>query len=292
MFVKFKFNWKFIFLTIFALFRCFGLYPIKRGPDNKIINFLLIIWSFVHLTLVGILSFLIIKKFLESETEIANFDNILTSSSLILTYFIVIVESLFVRNNLVKIWCHVASADDLIGKMIDGYDQILLKFYQKSSIKIIIYLIITFFLELSIIFNVTSDSDWTFMWSVSILPLTVSRLRHLQYMLHVDVLTCRFRVIKNELKSIVVFTRIENNQLLSKNSAFYDGIYNKISGIKKVYNTLWESSLLMNKSFGISQIANFLQNFVHLTCGFYMMYAFLNVNDMSYILGKHINGLK
>jgi hypothetical protein len=105
-------------------------------------------------------------------------------------------------------------------------------------------------------------------------------------MLHVDVLTCRFRVIKNELKAIVAFTRIENNQLLAKNAIFYDGIYNKISGIKKVYNILWESSLLMNKSFGISQIANFLQNFVQLTCDLYLMYAFLNVNDMTYILGE------
>lgn len=280
-----KLDFKLIFLSFFAIFRCFGLCPIKFSSGSKTFNLLLLIWSLFHFAAVGVLTFFIVKKFIESETDIANFNNILTSSSFILTYFIVILESIFVRNNLVKIWSHVATVDDIIDKMIVGYDQILFNFYKKSSIKIITYIIMTFILELSIIINIANDRNWTFMWSVCILPLTVSRLKHLQYMLYVDVLTCRFRVIKNELKAIAAFTGIENDQMLA-NDAFYDGIYCKISGIKKVYNTLWESSQLINKSFGISQIANFLQNFVQMTCDLYVMYAFLNLNDMTYIIGE------
>lgn len=145
----------------------------------------------------------------------------------------------------------------------------------------------TTLLELGVIFNILDDVNWTFMWVACILPLTVSRLRHLQHSLFIEVLSCRFRVIKMELKSIARLSKLESNQLIAKNYAFYDGLFNKISSIKKVYNILWETSLLINKSFGISQLTNLLQNFVQLTCDLYMMYSFLYYNDFDKIPGNY-----
>lgn len=36
-------------------------------------------------------------------------------------------------------------------------------------------------------------------------------------------------------------------------------IFQELNTIKSTYNTLWESSLMINRSFGFSQLANLLQ---------------------------------
>lgn len=290
MFSKIKINWKSIFHGILALFRCFGLFPIKNDSNqknsSKFFNWILIGWSILNVALVGVLIFFTCKKFMNDESGLVDFNNILTFSIVALTQFVVLIESLLARNNFLKIWNNVCVADVLIERMIDGYDEVLNNFYKRICIKIISYLITTFVLEMLIIFNVSDDANWTFMWSVCIIPLTVSRLRHLQFAIYIDILSCRFKVIKKELKSIVMFTKMESNQLVEKNSAFVEGLFKKINEIKKIYNTLWEISLLINTTFGFSQIANFLQNFVQLTCDLYVMYSFLYLNNLKYILGE------
>ncbi|KAG5674525.1 hypothetical protein PVAND_004487 [Polypedilum vanderplanki] len=168
--------------------------------------------------------------------------------------------------------------------MIDGYDEMLKSFYKRTAVKIIGYIFITALLEMGAILNILSDKYWTFMWITCIVPLTVSRFRHLQHLLFIDLLSCRFRVIKEELKNIARFTKLENNKFITKNNSFYDGLYNKIYSIKMEYNILWETSLLINKSFGFSQLLNLLQNFVQLTCDLYSLYSFLYVNNLENIL--------
>lgn len=290
MFSKINLNWKFIFSGILVLFRCFGLFPVKSDSNqkkpSKIFNWILIAWSLINLVFVGVLIYFTVKRFMNDDSDLVNFNNILTFSIVALTQFVVLIESLLARNNFLKIWNNVCAADDLIEKMIDGYDEVLNKFYKRICIKIISYLIATFVLEALIIFNVKGDASWTFMWSVCIIPLTVSRLRHLQFAIYIDILACRFQVIKKELKTIVMLTKVQSNELLEKNSSFIEALFIKINGIKKIYYTLWEISLLINRTFGFSQISNFLQNFVQLTCDLYVMYSFLYLNDLTYIFGE------
>lgn len=288
MFLKINLNWKFIFEAILASFRCFGLYPVKNDSNgiksNKFFNWILIAWSLLNVAFVGVLIFFTCRRFLNDESDLVNFNNILTFSIVALTQFVVLIESLLARNNFLKIWNNIFAADELIGEMIDGYDEVLNNFYKRTCIKVISYLIATFVLETLIIFNVKADASWSFMWIVCIIPLTVSRLRHLQFSIFIDILGCKFQVIKKELKSIVMLTKVESNHLLEKNALFVDGLYKKINAIKKIYNTLWEISLLINRTFGFSQIANFLQNFVQITCDFYVMYSFLYSNNLTYII--------
>ncbi|XP_070497108.1 putative gustatory receptor 2a [Chironomus tepperi] len=159
-----------------------------------------------------------------------------------------------------------------------------MKFYKSISIRFTGYILMTILLELGVIIRIVDDEDWTYMWCICILSLTISRLRHLQHSLFINVLSCRFRIIKNELEDIVKLTKLEGNQLIVKNSTFYDGLFDKISSIKKVYNILWESSLLINRCFGFSQLANLLQNFIHLTCLLYSTYSFLYYNNFEDLL--------
>jgi gustatory receptor len=292
MFVNFiKINWQFVFNGILAAFRLFGLSPIRIDETpkqkNAFINVILIVWSIFQFLLIGVLTFCVAIKFMhEDSDDFANFNNMLTFSSIVLTHFIIVVESAIVRQNFISIWRNIRAVDALINKMIGEYDVILRNFYKRTAIKVIGFIFMTALLEMGVIFTVLNDRHWTFMWWACIVSLTVSRMRHLQHLLFIDMLAVRFCVIKRELKSIVRLTKLENNQLIAKNYSFYEGLFNKIGSIKKVYNILWESSLLLNKSFGFSQLSNLLQNFVQLTCDLYSMYSFLYVNNLENILGE------
>lgn len=243
-------------------------------------------WSALNIFFVGVLIYFATNKFVNDKSDFVNFNNILTFSIVALTHLVVLLESVMTNKNFIKIWNNIYLSDSLIRTMIDGYENILNNFYKQKSMKILSYIFFTFSLELFIILNIKNDKDWTCMWLICVFSLTVSRLRHLQYTLFIDILSCRFQIIKNELKAIVVITKIESNQLIDRNLAFCEGLFNKINAIKKIYNVLWETSLLFNRTFGFSQITNFLQNFVQLTCDLYILYSFLYVNDLTYILGK------
>jgi hypothetical protein len=288
-----KINWLAVFNVPLAAFRLFGLCPIKvddaskRSENAFFINIILIVWSVFQFLLIGVLTFCVCIKFMHDESsDLANFNNMLTFSIIALTHAVIIVESAVVCRNFIAIWANMRLVDGLINAMISEYDEILRNFYKRTAIKVIGYIFMTALLELAVIFNIRGDNNWTFMWCACVFPLTASRLRHLQHLMFIDVISCRFRIIKRELKAIVRLTKLENNQLIVKNFSFYDGLFNKISSIKKVYNVLWETSLLINKCFGLSQLSNLLQNFVQLTCDLYSMYSFLYVNDLDNILRK------
>jgi hypothetical protein len=292
MFLRVNFNWKFVFNVLLGVFRFCGLCPIKIDLKEKStkffspVNIILLIWSLIHIAVVVILMVFGFKAFIADDYGISDFNNILKFSIMILTHFLAIVESIFVRENFVKIRGQMNYIDELLHTMLPDYEEKLKNSYRKTSRKIIIWLTIAITLELIIIANIRGSPSWTFMWGISIIPLMMSRMRHLQHTLYIDMLSCRFCVIKNELKSIVKFTKMESNKLVTKNFHFYEGLFRKISTIKNVYNKLWETSLFINRSFGVSQLANLLQNFIQLTCDLYLLYSFLFNNNFTYILGN------
>lgn len=279
-------NWQLIFNGILLLFRLSGLCPILIYTHRFTISLLLTAWSLMQLCGISYLACTTIEKFF-NEPSLATINNILTFSIILLTHAVTIVESLIVRKNFRDIWQNINSVDDLITSMIHDYRGILTQFYRSMSTRIIGYIMVTTLLELGVIAGILDhDADWTYMWLCTILSLTISRFRHLQHSLFINVLSCRFRVIKNELEDIVKLTKLDGNKLIVKNSTFYDGLFDKISTIKKIYNVLWETSLLINRSFGFSQLANLLQNFIHLTCLLYSTYSFMYFSHLEDLLGR------
>lgn len=259
MFWKFNFNWSFIFDRVLGLFTIFGFCPLvfdrknaKISKTSKASNIVLMILSLFHVAVVILQAFFAFKTF-SSDSEIGSFNNILKFVVMALTHLAAVVESMIVRRNFVEIWIRVNQIDESINFMLPDFRSVLANFYKKTSKKIILVLLMTVFIELYIIANTFSVYSWRVMWILSITSLMMSRLRHLQHTLYIDLLTCRFRVIKKELKAIVKLTKIDN-VLVVKNLNFYDSLYRKLSTIKNIYNTLWETSLLLNRSFGVSQL--------------------------------------
>jgi 7tm Chemosensory receptor len=261
MFARFALNWQLIFDGLLGLFSIFGFCPIKidrKSPkysnNFEVFNVILIISSFFHITVVIVLVFFACKAFSADDSEVGSFPTVLKFSIMALTHFVAIVESIVVRRNFVEIWMRVKQIDDALEVMLPSYGSILKTFYKETSRKIIVFLFMTVIIEFAIISNILDVSSWTFMWGVSIVPLMMSRFRHLQHTLFIDILTCRFRVIKKELKTIVKLTKMDSNTLVVKNFNFYQSLFKKISTIKNVYNILWETSLYLNRSFGVSQL--------------------------------------
>lgn len=289
MFFNFGLNWELIFNVLLGVFSLCGFCPtVINGRKNAVETWdvILLLWSMIHIAIPSVLSYFAFQEFFSHESDFAGFNNILMFSITFLTHFACAIESIVVRKNFEEIWLRFHTIDGLIGNMLPGYKTTVKTFYRQISRKIIVYIALTVSIELFIITHIFEAQNWRFMWFITIIPLMISRFRHLHHTLYIDMLSCRFRVIKRELKSIMKFTKLESNKLMAKNFMFYDGLFKKLSTIKSVYNTLWETSLLINRSFGVSQLANLLQNFIQLTCDLYMLYSFLYKNNMTYIIGK------
>lgn len=286
-----RINWETLFNGLLGLFSLCGFCPTLIDKSRKyfvVLNIILVAWSFVHVAVAITLAIFAFQTFMLDDSGFASFNNILKFSIMVLTYFATCLESFFSRNNFVEIWTRIKTADDLIQNLLPNHISNLNKFYKDTTRKIILAMLFTIGIELIIISNVYDVYNWRSMWIISIIPVIMSRFRHLHHQLFIELLSYRFRVIKTELKSIVRYTKIEDNKSINKNFLFYDGLFKKLSTIKSVYNTLWETSLLINRSFGVSQLINLLQNFIQLTCDLYMVYSFLYKNNMTHITGNLI----
>jgi hypothetical protein len=241
------------------MFTICGFCPLEIELNRKsnikfgLLNIVLIFWSIFHFASVISISFTAANEFL-TDDAVSSFNNILKFSIMALTYFISILESLALRSNFEKVWKKVAIIDESFASITSSYTEIQKTFYRLTTKKILSCLTFTIVTEIIIIANVSSVKSWRFMWLISIIPLMMSRIRHLQHTLYVDVLSFRFGLIKKELKAIVKITRVGNNELLMKNQVFYDGLFKRLSKIKNIYNHLWEASLIVNRSFGLSQL--------------------------------------
>lgn len=290
MFIQLKVNWEVLYNGILAIFSVFGLCPISLKPEGKkkfdALNWLLLMWSFVHVLIVMTVAILASEAFYYNANGVSSFNNVLKFSIMALTHFAALVESTVTRNKFVSIWKRVDLIDDMIGKILQDYKEIRAGFFKATARKIIVCLLLTIVIEIFIISHIWTVDSWKYIWLLSIVPLSISRLRHIQHTLYIDLLTFRFCTIKNELNQIVKFTKLESSKLIAKNFAFYDGLFKKITIIKTVYNTLWETSLFINRSFGVSQLANLLQNFIQLSCDLYLVYNLLYNNNLTYIIGE------
>lgn len=232
MFVELSVDWSVAYSLLLGIFKFCGICPIqlqqnkKHKKKNEIVNILLIVWSSFQLLLIAALTFFVFGEFSSTESsELASFNNVLKFSMMVLTHFVAILESIVMRKNFISVWEQIATVDNLIENMIENYSKMQKTFYKKTSRKLIFCIIFAIVFELIVIANVFKLEVWTFIWCASILPLMMSRMRHLQHTLYIDLLTYRFKVIKKELKAIVKLTKIESNLLIAKNTFYHDKLF-------------------------------------------------------------------
>lgn len=284
----FQFEWSYLLDRINGLFQICGFCPFylkDPGKPNyvRLVDFLTNFW--LLLQLISNLSLLVWAIYMyftsdfQDQLDVSN--DMLRVCSIHLAYISAVIESAFTKSYHRKYEECVKNSDDSSKEIFQDFDEALLRFQMKVVKKTVYLISLMILFEVLVIINIHEYFGWSFSWAISIFPLLMSRLRQLQYMLYVEFLGFRFKMMKKELKELAKITKIRDNKLIVKNENYSEKFYEKINKIKKIYNILWESSLLVNQSFGFTQLTNMLQKFVQLTCNFYWIYTIL-------FTGKHL----
>lgn len=196
-------------------------------------------------------------------------------AAIILTHLAVVYEALFTRQEQRQLWAKLLVVDECLANLGANATVARMRFFRDYSIKFGSYLTFALISELVIFFAVQDNSEWSLYWYATIASLMVIRMKHLQHVLYVDLLTSRFHVIKLELERIAVTSRkIMDDQLLEQ-----------VKGLQIAYATLYEMSDLLETVCNISQLTNLTQNFIQLSGDLYWMYSMLQGNQFDEIPG-------
>lgn len=284
------------FIGILFYFQLMGMcpLPLNFSTNNGTVKFfrnIFIAWSLFNIICVASLAvvcfFLNDKLFLKHDT-IGRFNDILKFSTTILTHLTILIESLCTRDQQRSIWQKFQIVDQNFSKIdIDVIERNKI-FYRKFVIKFFLWFGLAAIAEIFIISFIRDDTQYQRYWFLTIISLVISRSRHLQQNLYVDMLTFRFKIIKKELKEIV--KQSQKDPFSQKEEIYNKILLTKVKYIKEMYNILWEISVHINKGFGLSQLANLMQNFIQLTSDLYWIYSALYKNNFTNI-GVLILGL-
>lgn len=246
------------------IFQSFGICKILPNTKKFVIN-LIIVGRIFHLSiLVGLVYVIYIYEhviFYPSDF-IGKFTDIIQLAFPILTHVIAIFESLATRKEHMKMWIRIIKGN-LILKEFRSY---LNKKEEKTYIKKFILLnLISFSTECSIITLATlaHDYGWRNHWYTRMFSNIVVRLLSLHYILYIDLICSRIRVINDELRDITNNTNFneDNNQ-----------IYRKIRKIKRLHSNFWNISQSVNSRFGFSLLVTITNYFISLTVDCYWMF--------------------
>lgn len=193
---------------------------------------------------------------------IGKFTDIIQLVFPILTHVSAIFETLTTRKEQMKIWIRIIKGN-LILKEFKSY---LNKKEEKTYIKKFILLnLICFSTECTVITlaALSYDYRWRNHWFTRIFSNIVGRLLNLHYILYIDLICSRIRVINDELKDIT------NNININEDSRL---IYRKIRKIKKMHSCFWDISQSVNSRFGFSLLISITNYFICLTVDCYWMF--------------------
>jgi hypothetical protein len=265
-----------IFLIIF---QTFGFYPnrifknsgISIGILLTVLNFCIVIGIIVH---VGWNQ----DTILYSITPIGKINDILVLFSLYFTHLAIIVESFLKRKYFSKFWNHQ--------KHVEKFLKVEEPWQTELILKSIFLLVFTFSVELSVILNISSDTQWTIFWFVEIFSLLCSRLRHFQEIFFVEIIFSHLRALNKNLFQLILWTKsLENENLASKHFT------KKLKSLRNSYSHLMTMIIYVNKIFCWSQVLNFCQNFIEITSNLYWLYVFA-CKTKEFLWRKFLNFMK
>lgn len=244
-------------------FQVFGICTIFPR-SKKIIKNLFILGSIINLLILSGIIFILFyyeKKIFYQRDIIGKFTDVIELAFPIFAHIISIIETLAKHKEHTKIWNKIIEANSNLDDFKSSVNKKQDKIYYR---KFILLNVISFASELLIIRYtiVTDDHKWMKHWLVRMFSNFVQRLHNLHYILYVDLLLTRFRVIHEELKEISF--RDDNQK-----------IYIKIKKIKSLHSNFWSISQCLNSRFGCSMLASIANYFICLTVDFYWMFVHL-----------------
>lgn len=252
-------------LSYFSIiFQSFGICKVLPNTKKCLKNLIIFGRIFHILIILGIIYVIYTyEHIIFYPTDIiGKFTDIIQLVFPILTHVTAIFETLATRKEQMKIWIRIIKGN-LILKEFKSY---LNKKEETTYIKKFILLnLICFSTECAIITLATLSHDygWRNHWFTRIFSNIVGRLLNLHYILYIDLICSRIRVINDELKEIThSINRSEDNKLT----------YSKIRKIKKLHSNFWDISQSVNSRFGFSLLVSITNYFICLTVDSYWMF--------------------
>lgn len=277
---------EYIYYGIVKFFQFCGICPIDviyKRP-RRMFRFLttldicLPLWSLAMLA--PLIAYVVVIAYYNSEI-MDNFGSLgkvnagAKGAAIILTHLAVVYEALLTRGEQRMLLVKLLAVDECLASIGANATGARKRYFWNYSIKFGSYLTFALVSELIIFFNVRNNSEWSTYWYATIVSLMVIRMKHLQHVLYVDILTSRFHLIKFELERIATTSRkIMDYQLLEQ-----------LKGLQSAYATLYEMCDLLEVICNISQLANLTQNFIQLSGDLYWMYSMLQRNQFEELPG-------
>lgn len=253
----------------FVLFICFGLWSTwKNFKYKKILRFFAV--SSVQQEFMSFLSVIFNYNIFEDyslSTTIANWLYIVVS----LTHFIIALESLYKAESQVKLIEQFGLVDDLFSQKLGiliPYRQERWAMFKRNVV----------FMVLVILFKVITTTILHFQdevfdfWYPALYSTWIMRLRIVQIIFFVCLIRNRLRLINDELKAI---QRVLDNKFGCTSIQIGNDIFKRLLNLKMVYGELYDTCILMNRTFAWSILSIFIQCFVDFTCNCYWTFIYL-----------------
>ncbi|KAG5680408.1 hypothetical protein PVAND_009917 [Polypedilum vanderplanki] len=143
-----------------------------------------------------------------------------------------------------------------------------LKFRKNYSIIFAVMFIISIAMEIFMISCIGFSKQWQYFWILNLIPILACRMRNLQYFYVLSIIKLQIRVIRDELRNIVEFTKWN----LNLSSRDVHEILIKLQNIKCAYGRSFESTNIVNEFFSQSLAANIVHEYVQSACDYYWSY--------------------
>jgi hypothetical protein len=271
-----------------------GMCPISlslsQKEKNQSKNVMLGIWSIVNIAGVVLLFAMVLVNFSYFFTEnqhptIGSFNDILKFLTIFLTHIVILNECLVTRENYVEIEEKIQDTNQMLAGIGIDLKELQQSFCERFAKKFLLCFVISWAVEVKIIVGSLNNVQWTKIWFVTIISLMITRSRHLQHTFYIDNLAYRTKVIKKHLKQIVQKSMVQD---YFQSAHHMDQVFGELKLTKNIYNNLWETAELINRSFGYSQLMNLMQNFIQLTCDLYWIYSVLYKNNFINVWGNFV----
>lgn len=255
--------------AIIAFFQVVGI----SQPLTKItplFEYILIGWAFVNmmiLTVIGITVTYYSKHVFFDNDAIGALTDIIQLAAPFLAQYIIIIESMLTKRMRVTIWQTFAKIDGSLLSIKMNINVLRKMGLKRYLIKAIATQLICMATEIRIMTYIGPNREWSYHWYASIYTFVVCRSQHLFYIFFIEMLKMRMECVNAELTNL---NKIRFNKKYSDNVKC-----KRLAILKNVHSSLWHCSVMINKSFGWSQLTNVTANFVCLSVNLYWNYAAL-----------------
>lgn len=271
------------------IFQYVGLYPLSMAnatvtrEQAAFRTKLLITWSILIIVSVAFIAVAIITV----TNSLNSLNDVAKLSTILFAHFIIVIETLWMRNELSSYFNKLMQVNVDLNELFDkSMSKRRIPSVDSYSRKFITYLLFASAIELIIIVRVQSDRQWCYYWYISIVPLMVGRLRHMQYAFLADILRVRLSLLRKEIQQLerIATPKIRTTKPADQ-AANEKCLLRNIRLVKNIYSNLYEMSVHLSSSCGVSQLINLMQNFIQVTSDLFWIYSVLYRNDSTHLTG-------